>query len=140
MIICVSEPNEFHSYNSNLTGAVLQGTAVAWQHIVTRDGEGKISINLLISKDHHAVRIDSQIPLSSTQPPVSVIGQLNGRITVEPKRNFDQQPLAVRIPSWCDDHSIVVAIKGDQIPVVVRDDYLWLNSLHSGMDIQITFP
>jgi hypothetical protein len=86
------------------------------------------------------VRIGSQIPPSSTQPPVGEIGELNGHLTIEPKRNFDQQTLAVRIPPWCDDHSIVVTAKGDQILVVVGNDYLWLNNLRSGTGIQITFP
>ena len=93
-------------------------------------------------RDHHEGHIDNQIPSSSTQPPVGEIGELNGYLRVEPKRNFDQQTLVVRIPPSCDDHSIVVAANRQRRPVlmVVRNDYLWLNNLHNGTGIQITFP
>lgn len=120
---CFAEPNGFHSYNSDLTGAALQGIAVTWEHIITHKDKS-VCVNLLLSKDHHIAHIDSQMPKMDC-------------ITIVPKRNVN---LSVRIPPWCDYDAIAITVEGDKTPVVFRDNYLWLNNLYSGTKVQITFP
>ena len=56
---CFGEPNGFHSYNSDLTGAALQGIAAAWEHIITCEDNGNVRINLLLSREHEAVSVTS---------------------------------------------------------------------------------
>ena len=36
---CFADPNGFHSYNADLTGAAIQGLAAAWAHSITPAAE-----------------------------------------------------------------------------------------------------
>ena len=56
---CFGEPNGFHSYNSDLTGAALQGIAAAWEHIITCEDNGNVRVNLLLSREHEALNVIS---------------------------------------------------------------------------------
>ncbi|MCZ6679219.1 MAG: glycoside hydrolase family 127 protein [Candidatus Poribacteria bacterium] len=119
---CFGEPNGFHSYNSDLTGAALQGIAAAWEHTVTSESDGSVRVNLLLSGEHDAVRITSSLPQV-------------GKVVVEPKRAME---LAIRVPPWCERKSLAVAIDGTDVPTKISDDYFRLSQLREGTHVEIT--
>ncbi len=120
---CFGEPNGFHSYNSDLTGAALQGIAAAWRHIVTRQGDWQLRVNLLLSHEHDAARIISHFPQA-------------GSVVVETKRAL---ALHVRIPPWCKRRSLAVTVNGHAAGVTLSDDYLAVGSLAAGSRVEVTF-
>ena len=120
---CFGEPNGFHSYNSDLTGAALQGIAAAWRHIVTRQDDRQLRVNLLLSREHAAARIISRLPQA-------------GSVVVETKRPLE---LHVRIPPWCERQSLAVTVNGHAAGVTLADDYLKVGSLVAGSRVEVTF-
>ena len=120
---CFGDPNGFHSYNSDLTGAALQGIAAAWEHIITDAEDGGIHINLLLSREHDAVDITSLLPESST-------------VVVESKRPID---LSIRIPPWCEREVVEASINGTTVPITIADDYLNIGELSERARVEVTF-
>ena len=120
---CFGEPNGFHSYNSDLTGAALQGIAAAWEHIVTSADHG-VHVNLLLSREHDDVRITSLLPQA-------------GKMMVEAKRPIET--LSIRIPPWADRKSLAATVDGDAIPIVAEDDYLKVGELPKGAQVEVAF-
>ena len=120
---CFGEPNGFHSYNSDLTGAALQGLAAAWRHIVTRQDDRQLRVNLLLSREHAAARIISRLPQA-------------GSVVIETKRALE---LHVRIPPWCERQSLAVTVNGYVASVTMADDYLMVGSLAAGSRVEVTF-
>lgn len=120
---CFGDPNGFHSYNSDLTGAALQGIAAAWEHIITDAEDGGIHINLLLSREHDAVDITSLLPESST-------------VVVESKRPID---LSIRIPPWCEREVVEASINGTTVPITIAYDYLNIGELPERARVEVTF-
>ena len=120
---CFGEPNGFHSYNSDLTGAALQGIAAAWRHIVTIKDDRRLCVNLLLSREHAAARIISRIPQA-------------GSVVIETKRALE---LHVRIPPWCERPSLAVTVNGHAAGVTLAEDYLTMGSLAAGSRVEVTF-
>jgi DUF1680 family protein len=120
---CFAEPNGFHSYNSDLTGAALQGIAAAWQHTITREGDGRMRINMLLSRQHEDIRFTSLLPQE-------------GRIVLEPNRPMT---VSVRLPPWTERQTVMVTIDGHAVTPMMKGDDLMLDSLHEGMRIDVTF-
>lgn len=121
---CFGEPNGFHSYNSDLTGAALQGIAAAWRHIVIVEDDRRLRVNLLLAREHDAARIISRLPEA-------------GSVAVETKRALE---LHVRIPPWCERQSLAVTVNGHAAGVALADDdYLTVGSLAAGNRVEVTF-
>ena len=120
---CFGDPNGFHSYNSDLTGAALQGIAAAWKHTITGEEEGSARINLLLSREHNVMDITSLIPESGT-------------VVVEPKRSID---LSIRIPPWCERDTVKASINGTTGPITIVNDYLQIRELPKGARVEVTF-
>ena len=120
---CFGEPNGFHSYNSDLTGAALQGIAAAWRHSVTRPDDRRLRVNLLLSREHAAARIISRLPQA-------------GSVVIETKRALE---LHVRIPPWCERQSLAVTLDGHAAGVTLAGDYLTVGSLAVGSRVAVTF-
>ena len=81
---CFGEPNGFHSYNSDLTGAALQGIAAAWEHIITCED------------NRQCPRQSAYCPVNTRQ---SHVLSGNTTLVVEAKRPIET--LSIRIPPWC---------------------------------------
>ncbi|MAG35889.1 MAG: hypothetical protein CL878_06565 [Dehalococcoidia bacterium] len=120
---CFGEPNGFHSYNSDLTGAALQGIAAAWRHIVTLQNDGLLKVNLLLSREHEAVRITSLLPRA-------------GSVVIEAKRALD---LHVRIPPWCPRQSLAVTIDGHAASIKVSEEYLAVGNVARDSQVGVSF-
>ena len=127
---CFGDPNGFNSYNSDLTGAALQGIAAAWKHTITDEEEGgtdeeegSARINLLLSHKHDAMDITSLLPES-------------GKVVVEPKRPID---LSIRVPPWCERNAVETSINGTTVPITIVDDYLKIGEISEGARVEVTF-
>jgi hypothetical protein len=120
---CFGEPNGFHSYNSDLTGAALQGIAAVWEHIITEESDESAHINLLFSREHDAVRLTSLLPQT-------------GKIAIEAKRPV---ALSVRIPPWVERNTLAVSINGVATSITMESDALKFGTLGKGTRIEITF-
>lgn len=120
---CFAEPNGFHSYNSDLTGAALQGIAAAWRHIATYRNKNQLYVNLLFSHDHKAARIVSFIPRK-------------GRLMIDVKDTID---LYVRVPPWVDRKSLCVTIDGASVNVVMAGNYLNVGKRAVGSCVSMSF-
>ena len=114
---CFGEPNGFHSYNSDLTGAALQGIAAAWEHIITCEDNGNVRVNLLLSREHEAVTV-----LSGTTT-----------LVVEAKRPIEM--LSIRIPPWCE--SLRATVDGVAIPITRY--HLKVGQVSEGTQVKMTF-
>ena len=114
---CFGEPNGFHSYNSDLTGAALQGIAAAWEHIITCEDNSNVRVNLLLSREHEAVSVISG----------------NTNLVVEAKRPIEM--LSIRIPPWCE--SLRATIDGIAIPITRY--HLKVDQVREGAQIKMTF-
>ena len=121
---CFAEPNGFHSYNSDLTGAALQGIAAAWRHIITTEAAGTVRINFLLSREHEALRLTSKLPQEGT-------------VIVEPERPIAR--LLVLVPCWCEQASIAATVNGKPMPTVFLDDDLLVEHLDRGSRLEIHF-
>lgn len=120
---CFGEPNGFHSYNSDLTGAALQGIAAAWQHIITSDEDEGLRINLLLSREHDTVYVTSLLPQE-------------GRVILQLQRAAD---LSIRIPLWSEHASLAATVDGNALPITVEDGYVKLDGLRAGGRVEVTF-
>ncbi|MBI4551138.1 MAG: hypothetical protein HY710_02635 [Candidatus Latescibacteria bacterium] len=120
---CFAEPNGFHSYNSDLTGAALQGIAAAWQHIITREGEGRVRINMLLSRQHEDIRLTSLLPQEGR-----VILELNHPTTV-----------SMRLPPWTERQTVNITIDGHAVTPMMEGDGLTIDALREGTRIEVTF-
>ena len=114
---CFGEPNGFHSYNSDLTGAALQGIAAAWEHMIACEDNGNVRTNLLLSRKHEAVSVISG----------------NTNLVVEAKRPIET--LSIRIPPWCE--SLRATIDGVAIPITRY--HLKVGQVREGAQVKMTF-
>ena len=114
---CFGEPNGFHSYNSDLTGAALQGIAAAWEHIITCEDNHNVRVNLLLSREHEAVNVINT----------------NTNLVVEVKRPIEM--LSIRIPPWCE--SLRATIDGNAIPTTRY--HLKVDQVREGAQVKMSF-
>ena len=88
-------PNGFHSYNSDLTGAALQGIAPLGNILSQTQKMAAFRSISYYPAEHDAVDITSLLPESST-------------VVVESKRPID---LSIRIPPWCEREVVEASIQ-----------------------------
>ena len=122
---CFGEPNGFHSYNSDLTGAALQGIAAAWHHLFTSTDVAPNScrINLLFSRDAHALAFESFLPRE-------------GKLVVDARKAV---ATSMRIPAWVEQQSLRVTVNNSVTQPVIEDGYLDLGDLKAGTHVEVTF-
>lgn len=120
---CFAVPNGYHSYNTDLTGAALQGIAAAWRHVITRDSDNSVRINLCFSRSDDDLEVTSMLPAE-------------GRVVVEAKRPVS---VAMRIPPWCPRPSLAATVAGVPLEIPPGNDYLNLGELAAGAMAEVTF-
>jgi len=121
---CFGEPNGYHTYNSDLSGAALQGLAVAWNHIATTDADGGHRVNLLLSHEDDVLTITSRLPEA-------------GHIAMSLKAPLKH--LRIRVPTWCNRRSLSTKINDKKMSSKYEGEYLKLEDLAANSQVDITF-
>jgi hypothetical protein len=116
-------PNDVHSYNSDLTGACMQGLCEAWNAIDHHEADG-VRVDLLLDKRGESLEIKSDLPRT-------------GRVLLKARRT---RRMHIRIPDWACRGSVKVTVTGKPVSVNWRGQYLFLGSVRRGQSVRITFP
>jgi len=116
-------PNDFHSYNTDLTGAVMQGLCETWQSIYREDG-GRIHVDLLLSKKDEQIEIESRLPRS-------------GVVRIRPKRSV--RSVAVRIAPWINRTKLRATIGGRKAEGHFHGHYLVFGALPRQSNLTLKF-
>ncbi|MSP13428.1 MAG: hypothetical protein EXR62_10800 [Chloroflexi bacterium] len=120
---CFATPNDFHSYNTDLTGGALQGICESWAAIFSEDQTG-VRVNLLLNKESESLSLRSYLPNE-------------GRLEIHMHKN---RHLWVRLPSWLKTEKIRLRVDRETAPLQLQAPYLFLPALKAGTAIEITFP
>ena len=116
-------PNDFNSYNTDLTGAVMQGLCEAW-HATTRHTDGRVWVDMLFTRRDESAHVRSRLPES-------------GRVQIDLKRAAG---LAVRIAPWIDRARLKATLNGRPAKGRFGGHYLVFDGLPRGAKVKLTFP
>ena len=120
---CFPTPNDFHSYNSDLTGAVMQGLCETWRAIY-REIEGRVRVDLLLSRTDDRLRIESRLPRA-------------GVVHIRPRRVV--RGVAVRLAPWIRPSRLRATVDGRQVEGHLHGCYLSFGALRARSTLTLKF-